>query len=338
MTPVLPSLLLLLAVPAAGRSAPMRFGGWMDVYPQVAQVEAHPELFDSISLGMFGIRKDGSLERNVHVPDRSGTVAWARRHGIQVYLTIGGAKGDLPDGITGEAGARCVAALAALCGPGGYDGVDVDIEELPPAARAPYTAFVVRLRDALKALAPPRRLSITVQCFQNAKEEQGSFLDYAALAAIGDEVRVMHYTCPWGEPGPIMPRREFAESVAFARSRIPAAKYVAAVPWYGDDWDVKAENSEDILWRMTEAETGLIGPGEMPARFGGALAWQEPAGELSFSYTLEGKVHAVWMPDARTFAWMVDEVKRAGAAGIYAYQLEFADPSFMDVVRRKVLK
>jgi len=326
---------VLLAGPARA-AAPLTFGGWMDVFPEVGQVVAHPDLFDSISLGMYGVRADGTLHRNERVPDRTALVGWARRHGILVYATLGGEPKALPAGISGTALDQCLKEVAAVCARDGYDGVDVDIEELAPSAREPYTHFVSRLRDTLKAMVPPRRLSVTLQCFQNAKEEAGSFLDYGVLAGLADEARVMHYTCPWGEPGPIMPRAAFAESVAYARSRIPAAKYVAAVPWYGDDWDVKAANSEDVLWRMTATATGIMNPSEMTARFGGALEWREPEGEFHYSYTVEGTLHEVWMPDARTFAWMVDDVKKAGAAGIYAYQLEYADPSFLAVVDEKI--
>lgn len=331
---VLP-VVLLLADPARA-AAPLTFGGWMDVFAEVGQVVAHPQLFDSISLGMYGIRADGTLHRNERVPDRTALVGWARRHGIRVDATLGGEPKALPAGISGTALDQCLREVAAVCAREGFGGVDVDIEELPPSARAPYTHFIERLRGALAAMAPPCRLSVTLQCFQNAKDEAASFLDYAVLAGLADEVRVMHYTCPWGEPGPIMPRAAFAESVAYARSRIPAEKYVAAVPWYGDDWDVKAENSEDVLWQMTETATGIMNPNEMTARFGGRMEWREPEGELHYSYTLEGKLHEVWMPDARTFAWMVDDVKQAGATGIYAYQLEYADPSFLEVVDRKI--
>jgi len=326
----------LLAFPRLAGAAPMRFGGWIDVYPDVSQIEAHPELFDSVSLGMYGIRKDGRLQRSDRVPDRTAFMKWAREHSVKVFATLGCDKRDAPGCLEGKALDRCLAETKAVCERLGFDGVDVDIEELGPAARRPYLKFIKALRDALKAMQQPRTLSVTVQSFANAEEESESFLDYSALARLADEVRVMHYNCPWGEPGPIMPRADFASNVAYARSRIPADKYVAAVPWYGMDWNVPDDESEDILWRMTDKETGLSSLNELVARYGGAPAWREPEGELSFSYTAEGKWHEVWVPDAKSFDWMVDVIRKAGAAGVYAYQLEYADPDCLAIVQEKV--
>lgn len=334
-TVLLALLAAALAVSGPSAAARLRFGGWMDVYPEVSQVLAHPELFDSLSFGMYGITRDGGLKRSTRVPSRDAVMAWARRHGVQVYLTLGAAGGgDLPAGITGEAATRCLQAVVALCAREGFAGVDVDIEELSPQARGVYERFIEALRDRLAAARPPLRLAVTLQCYQNAADERGSFLDYGRLAALADEVRVMHYTCPWGEPGPIMPRPAFAESVAYARSRIPKEKYVAALPWYGNDWNLADKSSEDILWEMTDRATGILGPREMVPRFGGRFAWREPEGELFYTYTRDGARHEVWMPDARTFAWMIDVVKRAGAAGIYVYQLEYASPEYLKVVAR----
>ena len=42
------------------------------------------------------------------------------------------------------------------------------------------------------------------------------------------------------------------------------------------------------------------------------------------------------MADPKQFGWMVDEVKKAGAAGVYIWQLEYASPDFLPVVRVKL--
>jgi spore germination protein YaaH len=337
MRTLVAGLAMMLAVPAFTAKKAMTFGGWVDVYPDTSLLMAHPELFTSISFGMYGIQKDGSLKRSNRVPNREEAIKWAHQHGVKVFVTLGCGKKDVPDCITGHALERCLKDVVAVCGKYGFDGVDVDIEELNKSARTPFTLFIAGLRGALKGMKKPRLLSVTAQSLNNAKEEADSFLDYVALGRLADEVRVMHYNCPWGEPGPIMPRAVFIESVAYARSRIPAEKYVAAVPWFGVDWNTKDGSSEDILWQMTEKETGISSLDELVRTFGGSPAWREPEGELSFSYTRDGERHEVWVADAKSFDWMVDEIRKAGAAGIYAYQLEYASPDVIPIIRKKVL-
>jgi spore germination protein YaaH len=146
----------------------------------------------------------------------------------------------------------------------------------------------------------------------------------------------MCYDISWDEPGPIRSREAFARDLAFAKSRIPADKLVMAVPWYGRDWNITDKTHEDILWRMTDARDGIMGMDEIVGKFGGKPVWREPEGELSYTYTVGGKLHEVWMADPRQFEWMVDEVRKAGVRGVYIWQLEYASPEFIPVVRRKV--
>lgn len=330
-------LVMMLTVPAFSAQPPMTFGAWMDVYPDVSLLKDNPGLFDSVSFGMYGIQKDGSLSRSNRAPNREEITGWAQKHGVKVFFTIGCNPKDAPACITGHALERCLADVSAVCEKYGFDGVDVDIEEIAGSARDSYTFFIVKLLGTLKSMKKPRLLSVTCQSFLNAGDEANSFLDYLVLGRLADQVRVMHYDCPWGEPGPIMPRAGLAEGVAFARSRIPAEKYVAALPWYGVDWNTTDDSSEDILERMTEKDTGIPGLNELIQSYGVKPEWREPEGQLTFSYTREGKRHEVWIPNAKTFDWMVDEVRKAGAAGIYIYQLEYADPEFIKVVRNKVV-
>jgi spore germination protein YaaH len=103
---------------------------------------------------------------------------------------------------------------------------------------------------------------------------------------------------------------------------------VAALPWYGRDWDLKERTTEDLTCL---ADAGDLPPGLCPE-------WREPEGELTLSFTRDGKRHVVWLPDARKFEWMVNEVRKAGASGIYVWHLGCASGEFFRVVRSEVRK
>ena len=160
--------------------------------------------------------------------------------------------------------------------------------------------------------------------FPSAADEAGGPFDYLVLGRIADEVRVMLYDYSCDAPGPIMPRDYFADELAFARSRIPKDKFIAALPWYGRDWC--GGHTEDL--------TGISDLGDLPA--GVTPVWREPEGELALSFTRDGKRHDAWLPDPRKFSWMVDEVRKAGASGIYVWHLGCASPDYLELVRKKV--
>ncbi len=316
----------------------MTFGGWVTEDPDsTVQLKSNAGLLDSVSLFYYGIDTGGGVRRVVKAED-AGTIAWARKRGILVYATIGGTPPLLPAAIAGKAGERCVKELVALCERFGYDGVDVDFEAMGPGGRDPYTLFVAKLASALSVMKRPRRLSVTVMDVPSARDEASTAFDYAALGRLADHVRVMYYDYSYDKPGPLMPRGYFAEELAYARSRIPAEKFVAALPWYGRDWVPATGAHEDLVWTQREKETGLAGPAELMEQYGVAPEWREPEGELTFSYTRDGRRHEVWMPDSRKFAWMVAEVRKAGASGIYVWHLAHASTahwqSVRDLVRR----
>ncbi len=328
-------VLVLGAGCAPGKPArPMSFGIWIsEWHPEWSVLRDNPGLYDSVSFSWAHIKKDGSVHR-MAPKDRDAIIRWAHGHGIKTYLTFGGGKPDIPVGISGAAGARAIRELVAMCERYGFDGLDSDIEELDGSARAPFTRFLTDLAAAARAMKVPRTLSVTLQEVTNAKDEAASFMDYAAIGRLADTVRMMCYDLSFDEPGPIMSRAGFAADLAFALSRVPAEKFVPAVPWYGRDWNVTDHTQQDILDRMTEKKDGIPGWDEILARYGGRPVWREPEGELSYTYTRDGKRHEVWMADTRQFAWMTDMARKAGVAGVYVWQVEYADPHYATEVRK----
>jgi len=314
----------------------MTFGGWCPEFKDdILQLKRNHRLIHSVSLFYYMIRKDGHVKRTRRA-EHPALIRWAKAHGVLVYATIGGTPPPLPAGITGKAGDRCIGEIVALCRKFGYDGFDIDFEAMPVAGRDPYTLFIAKLVSALHAMTPPRLVSSTIQDVPSAKDEATTAFDYHALGRLADHVRVMFYDYSWKGPGPLMPRGYFAEELGYARSRIPAEKFIAALPWYGRDWVPAETRHHDIVWMQKEKETSLAGMEELKERFGVKPVWREPEGEYTFTYDRDGKRHEVWMPDPRKFTWMVREVRKAGASGIYVWHLAHASPAHWRAVRTEV--
>jgi len=315
------------------------FGAWCaNFQDDFVTLQRNWTAFHSISLFYYGIGETGTIWGASRCREHLGMIDWAHRHGIQVYATIGGTPPILPGAMEGAKGDKCIADLVRACETSGFDGVDIDFEGINNKGRATYTDFITRLNAALKKMKPPRLVRCTVQDFPNAEEEASMAFDYAALSKVADFVCVMHYDYSTDKPGPINQREWFGETVAYARSRIPAAKYIAALPWYGRDWIKEGEEYEhvDPMDRELEVLTGTAGFKEIIAKYGVKPRWDDENGEFTFTYTRDGKLHEVWMPEHRQFSWMVDEIKKVGASGIYVWHAAYPDLESFKVLEKKL--
>ncbi len=314
----------------------MTFGGWFpERRDDFVTLMRHWRTFDSVSLFYYGATPEGKAARVVPA-EEVGMIKWAQAKGIKVYATIGGTPPVLPGAFSGENKARLIRDIVGLCERYGYDGFDIDFEGINNQARESYTEFVAGLAAALKKMARPRLLSVTVQDFPSAEDEASMAFDYGVLAEHADFVRVMCYDYSWNKPGPIMPREWFGRVLDFSRSRIPKEKFIAALPWYGRDWIAADETHQDILFGQKEALTGLAGYQELLSRHGVRPVWDEPGGEYWFKYMRNAKEHTVWFPEHEKFSWMLDEVIKRGAAGIYVWHIAYSDPGSWRVMQEKI--
>ncbi len=310
----------------------MTFGAWFAEFQNdFVTLQRHYRSYDSVSLFYYGVTENGAVAAAGPAEHR-GMIAWAKSRGIKVYATIGGTPPILPKGFAGENGERCVRDIVRLCEELGYDGFDIDFEGIRNDARADFSRFVADLGAALKRMNPPRLLSVTVQDFPSAEDEASMAFDYREIARHADHVRVMCYDYSWDKPGPIMPHEWFSQVLEFSLSRIPAGKFIAALPWYGRDWIPADGTHIDIVYGQRDVLTGVAGYLEILNAHNVKPVWDAEGGEYRFSYTQAGKEHTVWMPEHEKFLWMAEEVAKRGAAGIYVWHAAYPDPGNWEIL------
>ncbi len=119
----------------------------------------------------------------------------------------------------------------------GFDGVDIDIENLNHNDREAFTAFMRTLRRCL-----PKGAYLSVCVAPNpwgiSKGWQGQY-DMAALADICDTVFLMAYDDHYdgdANPGAVAGLPFVEKSVVQALKTVPASKLVLGVPFYGRYW------------------------------------------------------------------------------------------------------
>lgn len=142
-------------------------------------------------------REDGTLDSAVNMmtpANIAAAVSAAHGAGRKILFSVGGQ--DTRRRFLGAMGARnrgaFVEALAGFLVRHGYDGVDVDMEELREEDAGDYTAFILALRARLDAVKPRPLLTAAVLWEPRL---------FARLEASFDQINLMTYNLAGPYPG-----------------------------------------------------------------------------------------------------------------------------------------
>jgi spore germination protein YaaH len=249
-------------------------------------IAEHLAQTDVTTLALFSVthKKNGTLaagERGIKKivgPIGRRLIAEAHDRGVRVelvYTSFGRAKNELFY-TSPEAQARTIAALVALAGELGVDGINVDVELLDPEHIVAYGEFVGRLRSALRLVDGDGQVSVAT-----AANVRGTAMALAASVAGADRIFMMGYDYHWSgsEPGASAPldRRDGSErdlewSLDLYRDAgVPAERTILGLPLYGMSWpavgpDVGAARSgRGSVWIPSENRALLGDPSAEPA-------------------------------------------------------------------------
>jgi len=196
-----------------------------------------------------------------------------------------------------------------------YDGIDIDYEKIPATSKANFTAFIQLLSTKLHAAG--KKLSVTVY----AKESDSATWDgpggedYIALGAAADWVKIMTYDYSYdgSAPGPITPLDWLDRCITYAEARIPPAKILVGMPWYGYEWTGTA--ARGLSYR--KAMDGAL--------LNNATISYDPNGEATYKYSNK----TVFFIDAYSYGRKVDLIlqKHPGVAGFAHWCNGYEDPA-----------
>ncbi len=318
--------------------APVMFSPWIAWWDQTRGLQAlqqHPGVATSVSPYWYVFGPDGTL-RPLPNADAPEFVATIRALGIPLLPTISNAHPQtnhkdpaLAASVLGdpERRARHVAAILDTVRARGYDGIDVNYENMPADLRGAFTVFIRDLADLLHAEG--RLLAVTLQ--PKTGEPGGgngsAALDYAAIGAVADLVRVMAYDYSWetSEPGPVAPLPWVEQVVRYAAAQIPPARLQLGVALYGYEWAAGAGTSR--MWDELDA---------IAREHGAEIRWDPQARSPWFEYDADGRRVVVWFEDADSLAYKLDLVRRFGLAGLAAWRLGGEDPRVWQLLSEAV--
>ncbi len=221
---------------AKGERFNMTYIYFGDTRAFIQNVDKTGGAFDVVSPGYFDLDLGGNLVLN-GATDRDFLRAMEER-GIRVAPFLSN-HWDRAKGRAAMANReRLAEQIAKAIEEYGFDGVNVDIENLTERDREDYVELVRLIRDKL-----PRAKEVSVAVAANAKGVnngwQGSY-DYAALARYSDYLVIMAYDehSEGGVQGPVASLSFVEDSIKYALKYVPAEKIVLGVPFYGRYWRV----------------------------------------------------------------------------------------------------
>ncbi|BDG59973.1 glycosyl hydrolase family 18 protein [Caldinitratiruptor microaerophilus] len=227
---------------------------------------------------------------------------------------------------TAEARERSARAVAWTVREGGFAGVNIDLENIPPSLRGAFTDYVRRIAAHLR----PDGYLVTISAPAKLGDERqngwtGAF-DYRALAPLVDLFVVMAYDqhLPGGPAGPIAAPDWVEAVIRYARSQIPAEKILLGVPQYAYDWI-----------EGTTQGRGLSVPGAhgLAEKSGAPVLWDEGAGSGLFRYTdPEGRRRVVYVEDRRGLEQKLVLARKYGLRGVAIWRLGLEDPGIWPLI------
>jgi len=308
-------------------------------------VQAFAEYLTIVSADVYAVEFDGTIAGG----DDFGVVAFCKTRGIEVYACVSNYNSDSDvDGfdaglahaaIVTQRGA-VIANLVSLAVSGGYDGVNIDFENLAYSDdidddRAAFTAFIHELAERLHALGLKLAISVPGKTEDSIDDDWSYPFDLTALGEDADLLQLMTYDQhgPWSDPGPVSGADWVEDCVAYAASLVDPAKLLIGLPAYGYDWDLTDSDPESWTYSATSFSwSGVAASGiaALLAKPGVVEHWDAASRSPYVTYTERGHRHEAWFENAASLRAKTGLIAEYGLAGLSMWSLGQEDAAFWE--------
>ncbi|RJS59813.1 LysM peptidoglycan-binding domain-containing protein [Bacillus sp. PK3_68] len=205
----------------------------------------------------------------------------------------------------------------------GYQGINIDFENVFPADRERYNQFLQRAVDRLH----PEGFFVSTALAPKTSANQKGLLyeahDYEAHGRIVDFVILMTYEWGYrfGPPQAISPLNQIRRVLDYAVSVIPRNKIFFGFQIYARDWLLPHQQGQEAqTFDMQEAIRRAV-------RYEAPIQYDSASQSPFYRYTdQQGRTHEVWFEDARSAQAKFDVVKDYNLRGISYWVLGYPFP------------
>ena len=290
---------------------------------------------DEVDFDWYHTQADGSVTAEDEDPDLVGA---ARDEGLNIFATVTNSTSsgkafsrDLAAAILAspERRQRFIDDLLTLVHDMGYDGVDLDWEDLKPADRDGFSALVEDLADALHADGRFLSIAVMPKTSEPGEWDNQKYADWSRIGRAVDEFKIMTYSYsgPWGDPGPQAPTAWVDRVLTFAERKVPPGKVFMGVPFYGFDW------------HGGSVATVSAHRGASLAQDHDAAVTRDPSSqEATMTFTDGGETHTVYFQDEKAVAAKLAALRarHPEIAGISIWVMGQEASGFWPLIARKL--
>ena len=238
-----------------------------------------------------------------------------------------------------------IASLLRECKDNGYDGANLDIEDVMWTDRDGLSALVKKIADALHQ----QHLQVQIDVVPNApghsgetafstwmfQEWRGAY-DLKALADSVDLICLMTYdqNTRWTEPGPVDGWIWTKQNLDYALKFVPKNKLSLGIALYGYHW-YTGEPGFDGKERIPHPTADYISYANtiyLRDTYGGKTQWDDEEHSPWFFINRDQMREWFFYTDKRAFMDRFDLAKKSGLQGVCAWVLGEEDPAIWDAI------
>jgi spore germination protein len=323
-----------LREPLGGRQYKVTAWTLGDAASLQAAAEAHA--VDEVDFDWYHTQKDGSVTAEDANPALVGA---ARGYDLNLFATVtnstrsGAAfSRDLAAAVLASPDRRqtFIDDLVTLVKDMGYDGVDLDWEDLRPADRDAFSGLVDDLAAALHAEGRFLSIAVMPKTSEPGEWDNQKYADWRRIGKAVDEFKIMTYSYsgPWGEPGPQAPLAWVDQVLTFAEKEVAPGKVFVGLPFYGFDW-----HGGSVATASAHRAAALA------ARYDAAVTRDAASGEATMTFTDEnGEEHTVWFQDKQAVADKLAALraKHPQIAGVSTWVMGQEGSGFWPLITREL--
>ncbi|NLD06022.1 MAG: hypothetical protein GX672_09085 [Synergistaceae bacterium] len=216
----------------------------------------------------------------------------------------------------------------------GFDGINIDFENVDVADRDKFVRFISLLSGYLKGQGLVSSVDVHVPGNSNLSRSH----DRAGLSKHVDYVMLMAYdehwrTCPRAGSVASMPWVERAVQKTIEEG-VPPAKLILGVPFYMRKWEETPAGQGKVKVKgstLTMAESDSI-----ISQRGLSPIWLSDKGQYFYSYLSEGKTYKVWVENRDSIKTKLSILDKYRLAGVAGWRKGHETPDIWDTIKTAV--
>jgi spore germination protein YaaH len=222
---------------------------------------------------------------------------------------------------------KAVSGISRMLQQNGFQGVNIDFENVPARSRNDLTAFFRELAAELRPKGLLVTASLPAKTSNDRSSSHGGAYDYQAIAPYLDQAMIMTYDEHYagGAPGPVASYPWVDKVIRYTLNYFQPSKVVLGLAAYGYNWSMSSGKAQNY-----KAIQNLI------KQYSVAPKWHPTYKVPYFTYKSWGIKHQVWYENASSTAAKMQLVRNYGLKGVAVWRLGYEDPAIWNVIRQSL--